>query len=137
MKTLKTLTAVTFAGLFSMGANAGDFSSYDYEDYAQSSTWPTDSVNIQTSTPTVADIDRMIETSPTAAGRGSDISSLEYEDYVQSASWPTDSYRIGVRHTSFADVKSMIETSPTAAGASHVGGDALMYDLLGEDIHRQ
>jgi len=89
MKALKILTAVTLASAFSLSATAGDLSQYDYE------------------------------------------------DFVQSASWPTDSYRLKKGHTSFADIERMLENSPTAIGASHVGGEVLMVDLLGEDIHRQ
>lgn len=68
MKTLSTLTAAAFFALLSSAASATELSGLEYEDYAQSSTWPTETYFNQVSSPSVANFTQMIETHPTAAG---------------------------------------------------------------------
>jgi len=63
MKTLQTITALTFAALFTLSANAGSLMDKDYESYVSSANWPTDRVSIS-----IADIQDTLEQSPTAAG---------------------------------------------------------------------
>ena len=67
MKTLQTITALTFAALFTLTANAGSVSGQDYESYVSSASWPGDSVSSSTN---IADIQDALEQSPTAAGYG-------------------------------------------------------------------
>jgi len=116
MKTLTlNIATIAIAGLFSLSANAGDFSNLDYESYAESSVWPSHTVS---------------KTQPATE----DLSALDYESYAESSSFsglgqssvPTDIASIN-------DIQNVIEQSPTASGSS----STFVGDLLGEDIYAQ
>jgi len=116
---MKTLATLTIASLFSLTANAGNFSNLDYESYAESSVWPS---NTSSSVNAVA-----VE----------DLSKFDYETYADSSSFPSPTLNSTSALSSIADIQSSIEQSPTAAGSSSHTDDVLLRDLGGEDIHAQ
>lgn len=121
---MKNLFALTIAGLFSLSAQAADLSHLDYEDYAESSTWPTDDQKFFGRSSMITSNDNLTE--------------LIYEDYAQSGHFPDHNSLYSASETQgIAAIQNRIEQEPTAAGPHSTGGDVLLYDLYGNDIHAQ
>jgi len=121
----KTIASLTFAGLFSLSANAGDFSNLDYEYYAESSVWPTDASNFNSST-------------SMASSTVEDLSGYDYEDYAQSSNFPDPSLLYNEQSMrNIAEIQRRIEENPTASGPGYFADEVLLYDLFGDDIHAQ
>jgi len=112
---MKTLATLTIASLFSLTASASNLSNTDYESYAQSSVWPSNTTSVSNVT---------VE----------DLSTLDYEAFAESGIFPSSSHSSSsTAIASIGDIQSAIETSPTASGSSNVQ----VRDLAGEDIHAQ
>jgi len=112
---MKTLATLTIASLFSLTASASNLSNSDYESYAQSSVWPSNTTSVS---------NVIVE----------DLSTLDYEAFTESGIFPSSSHSSSpTAVASIGDIQGAIEQNPTASGSSSV----LVRDLAGENIHAQ